>query len=173
MPFGRVGFGCDSLSSAVLQIKSQEPSLLGKASPCLILLARSFQELTSAAPSSNPSRARRTARLFLPLSLQSQTRQRKLLVSGHAIPSFARASVLRLRTSLSGLPDSHVPTLLPSVPLFRRSASGGVTVITRSNLIPSATCRGLRPCLLAISVPPASRLSPSSLRSRNRRARPF
>ena len=64
MPFGRVGFGCDSLSSAALQIKSQEPSLLGKATPCLILLARSFQELTSAAPSSNPSRARRTARLL-------------------------------------------------------------------------------------------------------------
>ena len=79
MPFGRVGFGCDSLSSAALQIKSQEPSLLGKATPCLILLARSFQELTSAAPSSNPSRARRKARLFLTLSLQSQTRQRKNL----------------------------------------------------------------------------------------------
>ena len=30
MPFGRVGIGCDSLSSAALQIKSQEPSLRGK-----------------------------------------------------------------------------------------------------------------------------------------------
>lgn len=28
------------------------------------------------------------------------------------------------------------------------SASGGVTIVPRSNLIPSAACRGLRPCLL-------------------------
>ena len=36
------------------------------------------------------------------------------------------------------------------VPLFRHRASGGVTVVPRSNLIPSAACRGLRPCLLAV-----------------------
>ena len=35
------------------------------------------------------------------------------------------------------------------VPLFHHRASGGVTVVPRSNLIPSAACRGLRPCLLA------------------------
>ena len=69
-------------------------------------------------------------------------------------------------------PDSPVPTPLPLYFYSWFSACGGVTVISRSNLIPSATCRGLRPCLLAISVPPASRLTPSSLRARNRRARP-
>ena len=29
-------------------------------------------------------------------------------------------------------------------------ASGGKTIVPRSNLIPSAACRGLRPCLLAV-----------------------
>ena len=33
--------------------------------------------------------------------------------------------------------------------LFHHRASGGVTFLPRSNLIPSAACRGLRPCLLA------------------------
>ena len=89
--------GCDSLSLAgsrqrVKSLRSSVRLRLG-----LSLLAGSSPELTPASPSSNLPRARRKARLFLPLSLQSQTRQRKLLVSGHAIPSFARASVLRLR----------------------------------------------------------------------------
>ena len=48
MPFGRVGIGCDSLSSAALQIKSQEPSLLGKATPWLLLLAGSSPDVCSA-----------------------------------------------------------------------------------------------------------------------------
>ena len=48
MPFGRVGIDCDSLSSAALQIKSQEPSLLGKASPWLLLLAESSPDVCSA-----------------------------------------------------------------------------------------------------------------------------
>ena len=34
------------------------------------------------------------------------------------------------------------------VPLFHHCASGGKTVVPRSNLFPSAACRGLRPCLL-------------------------
>ena len=32
--------------------------------------------------------------------------------------------------------------------LFHHRASGGVTVVPRSNIFPSAACRGLRPCLL-------------------------
>ena len=35
------------------------------------------------------------------------------------------------------------------VPQFHHCASGGMTFVPRSNLIPSAACRGLRPCLLA------------------------
>ena len=101
--------------------------------------------------------------------------QRKILVSGLAIPGCARAFVFRLRgfrgaagaqglrrlnrsnhfnstlsTSLSGRPDSFDS---PSLALYLDadgSTSGGVTVIPRSNLIPSAACRGLRPCLLAV-----------------------
>ena len=89
--------GCDSLSLAgsrqrVKSLRSSVRLRLGH-----ILLARSSPELTPAEPSPNLPRARRTARLFLPLSLQSQTRQRKMLVSGLAIPSFARAFVFRLR----------------------------------------------------------------------------
>lgn len=73
MPFGRVGIGCDSLSSAALQIKSQEPSLRGKVyyppkSPKggQNLLARSSPEVCSAALHTHLPRARRSARLFLP-----------------------------------------------------------------------------------------------------------
>ena len=80
MPFGRVGIGCDSLSSAALQIKSQEPSLLGKASPCFItarqILSRSvFHSASTTHPLRSCSvsaafptplpRARSPARLFL------------------------------------------------------------------------------------------------------------
>ena len=81
MPFGRVGIGCDSLSAAALWIKSQEPSLRGifyypPAPPKgdFKLLAGSSTELTPAEPSPNLPRARSQAILFLPLSLQSQTR---------------------------------------------------------------------------------------------------
>ena len=127
-------------------------------------------------------RARCIARLFLSLrcsfltsSLQSQTRQRKLLVSGLAIPGCARADSFRLRdfrgvagaqglrflnrynpfastcsTSLPGRPDSHVLAVLPSVAILEGSASGGMTVISRPNLIPSATCRAVPACLLAV-----------------------
>ena len=68
----RVGIGCDSLSSAALQIKSQEPSLRGifyypPAPPKgdFKLLARSSPELTPAMQSPNLPSARSLARLFL------------------------------------------------------------------------------------------------------------
>ena len=91
MPFGRVGIGCDSLSSAALQIKSQEPSLLGKVyqppvSPgggtsSSLILSRSMLHSADAPFRTHLPRARCQARLFLSLrcsfltsSLQSQTR---------------------------------------------------------------------------------------------------
>ena len=122
----RVGIGCDSLSSAALQIKSQEPSLRGifyypPAPPKgdFKLLARSSQDVCSIslplhtryAPASCPLHsphifrglaARRVCsfRSYVRSSHRRSCRrlaQRKLLLSGHAIPSFARAFVLRLR----------------------------------------------------------------------------
>ena len=87
MPFGRVGIGCDSLSSAALQIKSQEPSLRGNIyqppvspgggiSSSLILSRRVFHSAStthslrsccvSAPFLTHLSRTRCHARLFLP-----------------------------------------------------------------------------------------------------------
>lgn len=97
------------------------------------------------------------------------TRRLPLVSAAFPVPA---SSVSTTELTSRRLPDSHVPPLLPSLPLFRRSASGGVTLISRIIVCASATCRGLRPCLLAFSVPPASRLTPSSLRARNRRACP-
>ena len=138
MPFGRVGIGCDSLSSAALQIKSQEPSLRGKVyqppvSPgggtsSSLILSRSVLHSADAAFRTHLPRARCIARLFLSLrcsfltsSLQSQTRQRKLLVSGLAIrccgqflrgrrhcPHSGRTSLRRTESALlRSLPRSH------------------------------------------------------------------
>ena len=111
----RVGIGCDSLSSAALQIKSQEPSLRGNfyyppAPPKgdLNLLARSSPEVCCT------PLTLRSAHIFRGLAKQRdcdfrsyvrsshrrssrRLAQRKILVSGLAIPSFARAFVLRLR----------------------------------------------------------------------------
>ena len=115
MPFGRVGIGCDSLSSAALQIKSQETSLRGifyypPAPPKgdLMLLARSSPEVCCT------PLTLRSAHIFRGLAEQRdcdfrsyvrsshrrssrRLAQRKILVSGLAIPSFARAFVFRLR----------------------------------------------------------------------------
>ena len=96
-------------------------------------------------------------------------------MSGLAIPGCARAAAFRLRdfrgvagaqglrllirsnpfastcsTSLPGRPDSHVLAVLPPVAILEGSASGGVTVISRHNLIPSAACRAVPACLLAV-----------------------
>lgn len=96
-------------------------------------------------------------------------------MSGLAIPGCARAGSFRLRdfrgvagaqglrllirsnpfastcsTSLPGRPDSHVLAVLPSVAILEGSASGGVTVISRPSRIPSATCRAVPACLLAV-----------------------
>ena len=170
MPFGRVGIGCDSLSSAALQIKSQEPSLLGKATPCLILLARSFQELTSAAPSSNPSRARRTARLFLSLSLQSQTRQRKNLCPATLFAASVSSFVPAGRDRIPVVPSFSGHHLLRSavfhgvIRAFRQTARSSQTAsslccLVRSRLLRYhygthlASAAGLtRPTVVAVSA---------------------
>lgn len=96
-------------------------------------------------------------------------------MSGLVIPDCARADSFRLRdfrgvagaqglrllirsnpfaytcsTSLPRRPDSHVLAVLPSVAILEGSASGGVTVISRPSRIPSATCRAVPACLLAV-----------------------
>ena len=180
----RVGIGCDSLSAASLWIKSQEPSLRGifyypPAPPKgdFKLLARSSPELTPAMQSPNLPRARSQARLFLPLTLQSQTLP-EVSLSGCLCRAYTLRECPLTSFRVTGFPPSlpsppvssslPAPTPHPStsskdippparlsrpnrcgrVPLFHHCASGGVTVVPRSNLIPSAACRGLRPCLL-------------------------
>lgn len=121
LPFGRVGVGCDSLSSAALQIKSQEPSLRGKVyyppeSPKggQNLLAQSSPEVCSATLHTHLPRARSQARLFLTLSLQSQTRPEEIIVSGHAIRRCGQFPRYAETVRISLVPRSSVQTLLRS-----------------------------------------------------------
>ena len=133
--------------------------------PQVVTAFRSFlpsADTTCYAPQSSTESSEPSGRLLVP---------RRLPPVSAALP-VSDCSATTTELTLRRLPDSPVPMSLPSYLYSRIGASGGVTLITRSNLFPSATCRGLRPCLLAISVPPASQLTPSSLRSRNRRARP-
>ena len=98
-----------------------------------ILLARSFQELTSAAPSSNPSRARRTARL-LPAVADSPE---------EVVSVRSRYSVLRscIRVTASGFPASHrslkspLPVRLQSLRLHTPHQLVRATGLTRPNLV--------------------------------------
>lgn len=192
----RVGIGCDSLSSAALRIKSQEPSLRGffyypPAPPKgdFKLLARSSPELTPAMQSPNLPSARSPARLFLPLTLQSQTRP-EVSLSGCLCRAYTLWECSLTSFRVTGFPPSlpsppvsstlPAPTPHPStsskntppparlsrpkrccrVPLFHHSASGGVTVVPRSNLIPSAACRGYRLAPFVICASPSPRLTP-------------
>ena len=125
----RVGIVCDSLSSAALQIKSQEPSLRGifyypPAPPKgdFKLLAQSSPELTPAMQSPNLPGARSQARLFLPLPLQSQTRRWYRCAMclcpdtlfGAAVSSFVDADTVRIPV----VPPFSVQSLLCSA-VFR------------------------------------------------------
>jgi hypothetical protein len=191
----RVGIGCDSLSSAALQIKSQEPSLRGnvyypptspkggqnllaRSSPevcCTPLTLRSAHIFRGLAGQRDCSF--RALRSFLTTALQSQTRP-EVSLSGCLCQAYTlrECSLTSFRVTWfpPSLPSPSVssslsaPTPHPSasskntppparlsrpkrccrVPLFHHSASGGVTFLPRPNLIPSAACRGLRPCLL-------------------------
>ena len=101
--------------------------------------------------------------------------QRKILVSGLAIPSFARAFVFRLRgfrgaagaqglrrlnrsnhfvstlcTSLSGRPDSFDSPSLASYHQANSCASGGVSLYPSNHLHPVRRLPRLSPCLLAV-----------------------
>ena len=181
MPFGRVGIGCDSLSSAALQIKSQEPSLRGKVyqppvSPgggtsSSLILSRRVLHCVPHTSYEGSLHSETVPSAIAPVTDSSE----EVIVSGLAIPGCARTDSFRLRdfrgvagaqglrllirsnpfaytcsTSLPGRPDSHVLAVLPSVAILKGSASGGVTVIPRPNLIPSATCRAVPACLLAV-----------------------
>ena len=214
--------GCDSLSlaSSRQRVKSLRSSVrlrLVFYTARLILSRRVFHSASTTHPlrscsvsASFPThlpRARSPARLFLPLSLQSQTRN-VVSLSGCLCPDSLFAAAVsslvtqRLSAFRSCLAPAYrlcyaprlsaessepsgkgfVPQPLPPVssaltassrsaftrPLTLRRrpdshaqrwvafylyswlcAGGGVTVVPRSNLIPSAACRGLRPCLLA------------------------
>ena len=114
MPFGRVGIGCDSLSSAALQIKSQEPSLRGKiykppVSPgggtsSSLILSRSvllYVPHTSSEGSLH-SETVPFAPVFVPHIVAPVTDSPRgipigMFVSGLAIPVCARAGSFRLR----------------------------------------------------------------------------
>ena len=157
MPFGRVGIGCDSLSSAALQIKSQEPSLRGKVyqppvSPgggtsSSLILSRSVLHSADAPFRTHLPRARCTARLFLPLSLQSQTRQRKLLcpdsLFGAAVSSFVDADTVRIPV----VPPCSVQSLLCSavfrgvIGAFQQTAPASLTASSLRCLIRSRLLR--------------------------------
>ena len=65
-----------------------------------------------------------------------------------ALTASSRSAFTRSLT-LRRQPDSHARSMLASYLYSWLCTSGGVTVVPRSNLIPSAACRGLRPCLLA------------------------
>ena len=134
MPFGRVGIGCDSLSSAALQIKSQEPSLRGifykpPVSPgggtsSSLILSRSVLHSANAPFRTHLPRARCTARLFLTLSLQSQTRQRKLLCPDSLLgPLALSSSRLGRESKLALLSLRSVGSVLRSVPSWTQTLS--------------------------------------------------
>ena len=63
-------------------------------------------------------------------------------------------------TSQTGRPDSHARRLVASYLYSKLCASGGKTVVPRSNLIPSAACRGYRLATYVICVRLPPRLKP-------------
>ena len=105
MPFGRVGIGCDSLSSAALQIKSQEPSLLGKASPWLLLLAGSSPDVCSAiAPHTSSEGLQDSETVPFAPNVATVTDSPEEVVSVRSRYSGLRSCRL---VSASGFPASH------------------------------------------------------------------
>jgi hypothetical protein len=110
--------GCDSLSLAdsrqrVKSLRSSVRLRLVFYTARSILSRRVFH--SADAPFHTPlPRARRKARLFLPLSLQSQTRQRKLLVSGLAIRRCGQFPRYAETVRIPLVPRSSVQTLLSS-----------------------------------------------------------
>ena len=135
MPFGRVGIGCDSLSSAALQIKSQEPSLRGiiyypPAPPKgdFNLLARFSSEVCCT------PLTLRSAHIFRGLAEQRdcdfrsyvrsshrrssrRLAQRKILVSGLAIRRCGQFPRYAETVRIPLVPRSSVQTLLRSTAL--------------------------------------------------------
>ena len=79
-----------------------------------------------------------------------QTAPASLTASSHRCLIRSRLLRHHFGTHLAPAAGLSRPKRCGRVSLFRHRASGGVTVIPRSNLIPSAACRGLRPCLLAV-----------------------
>ena len=110
--------GCDSLSltgsrQRVKSLRSAVRLRLVFMTARLILSRRVFHTADALFHTPLP-RARRKARLFLPLSLQSQTRKRKLFVSGHAIRRCGQFPRYAETVRIPLVPRSSVQTLLRS-----------------------------------------------------------
>ena len=165
----RVGIGCDSLSAAALQIKSQEPSLLGifyypPAPPKgdLMLLARSSPDVCSIPLTLHSTHIFRglaaqrdcsflALRSFLTTALQSQTRPEESLsgclcpdsLFGAAVSSFVDADTVRIPV----VPPFSVQSLLcfavfrGVIGAFRQTAPSSLTASSLRCLILSRLLR--------------------------------
>ncbi len=158
MRVARVSIGCDSLSAGKRRIKSQEPSLQGifyihPRSP-LIGGKEVFNiAVCYSAKGGQDSQRKSCVRLRYSRQARAPTHRHRdfrrvigaqglrcLSAYNHAAPTHS--------TSLPGRPDSHAPASLPLYCYSWLGASGGVTFLPRSNLIPSAAGRAVPAWLL-------------------------